>query len=135
MDIGAAITVAGETLRIVKGLKDLDHALDKAELKSAMADLYSNLADVRIALSDAQGELHQRNARIAELEAALENKATLKEVDGFMYAVDEQGNPKGLPFCAACLANGGKQVRPAHLHREFFKCPSCDALYNNLKSI
>ncbi len=116
----------------MKGLKDLDHALDKAELKSAMVDLHSNLADVKIALSDAQSELHQRDERIAELEAALENKATLKEVDGFMYAVDDQGTPKGLPFCPACLANGGKQVHPADIQRGTFLCPSCKAVYMNL---
>jgi len=135
MNISAAIAVAGETLKLVKALKDLDHDLDKAELKSAMADLYSNLADVKIALKDAETELHKRNERITELESSLESKAKLKEVDGYMYAVDENGAPKGLPFCPACLANNNKQIRPTFMKRDTYLCPSCQAPFFNLTKL
>lgn len=132
MDIGAAIAVAGETLKLVKGLKDLDHALDKAELKSAMADLYSNLADVKIALSDAQQEMRDKNDEIENLKALLDEKRSMVEVDGYTYQANEDGTPVGLPFCPACMLNG-KKIRPAHALADHYQCPVCKALYTGLK--
>ncbi|MCB1349284.1 MAG: hypothetical protein KDK11_11830 [Maritimibacter sp.] len=132
MDIAAGIAAASETLKLVKSLKDLDHALDKAEMKSAMADLYSNLADVRIALSDAQVELREKEDEIAELKALLDEKKSMVEVDGFTYQATEDGKPTGLPFCPACLLNG-KKIRPAYALADHYQCPVCEALYTGLK--
>lgn len=131
MDIMSALTTAGEAIKLVKHIKDLDHSLDKAEMKSAMADLHSNLADMKMALSDAQIELHEAGQQISELKAALVTKAALKEIGDYTYTCDESGQPKGLPVCTACLADAGKQIRLSSIDEDIglAQCPKCNMNY------
>lgn len=131
MDIASAITTATGTLKLVKGLRDLEHELDKSTLKGRMADLYGDLADLKVALSDAQTDLHQRDQKITDLEASLQSRAALKEVGDDTYTVDKTGTPRGLPICIACLATTGKQVRLARFHTNYktADCPACGATY------
>lgn len=133
MDIMSALATAGEAIKMVKHIKDLDHSLDKAEMKSAMAELHSNLADMKMALSDARIELHEAGQQISELKAALIAKAALKEVGDFSYACDHSGQPKGLPVCTACLADSGKQIRLSYIDETIAlaQCPKCSTNYFN----
>lgn len=134
MDISSALTVASKTLELVKGLRTLDHELDKAELKSAMADLYGDLSDIKMALADAQRELAIRDQKIKELEQRFKGSETLVEKNGFHFSTDESGKPRGLPFCPSCLARDGTQIRPADVTGNMFICPGCQAVYSNLEN-
>ena len=69
MDLGAGLTLLSQATVIVKDLRDIDKGFDVAALKAKMADLYSTLADVKIALSNAQIEIHERDKQIRQLEA------------------------------------------------------------------
>ena len=54
MDFGAALASAAQALKTAKQLREIDGEMDVAELKAKMADLYINVAEVRMALADAQ---------------------------------------------------------------------------------
>jgi hypothetical protein len=53
MDFAGAVASAAQALNVVKGLRDIDSAMNVVDLKAKMADLYGKLAEVRIALTDA----------------------------------------------------------------------------------
>ncbi|MGG7577359.1 hypothetical protein [Rhizobium sp. Nf11,1] len=67
MDIMGALALAGQSVKLVKDLRDLERGLDAASYKSKMADLYGNLADIKMALSDAKEALHEKEAEIKKL--------------------------------------------------------------------
>jgi hypothetical protein len=68
VDISAGLTLIGQAIGIVKDLREIDKGFDVAAIKAQMADLYSTLADVKIALSDARETIHERDRRIKDLE-------------------------------------------------------------------
>lgn len=75
MDISAALTVISQAIGLAKDLRDIDNNLDTATHKAKMAELYGSLADVKMALTDARSELHDKNAEIEKLHQTI---ATLK---------------------------------------------------------
>lgn len=76
MDIAAGLSAATTALTTVKQLTEIDKALSLGELKLKMATLYTELADVRMALSDAKEALASKDKRIAELEAGQPKRAS-----------------------------------------------------------
>jgi hypothetical protein len=68
VDISAGLTLIGQAIGMVRDLREIDKGFDTAAIKAQMADLYGTLADVKIALSDARGDIHERDRRIKELE-------------------------------------------------------------------
>lgn len=70
MDIASGIAAASSALGTLRQLAEIDKALSLGELKLKTASLYSDLADVKIALSDAREAMAAKDRRIAELEAA-----------------------------------------------------------------
>ena len=134
MDISGAIALAGETIKLVKGLKDIDHALDKSELKGNMVQLYSDLADVKMALLDAQSALREKDDQIGKLKGDLAFSAKLVDVKGFKFQADEHGKPYGTPFCPVCEQKSSTFVRvtPAPRNtgdRGSYNCPSCKSRF------
>ncbi|AMS42242.1 hypothetical protein [Aminobacter aminovorans] len=105
MDWAVAISAAAQAIGIVKDLREIDKGFDHGELKARMADLYINLADVRMALVDAQEEARAKDADIAKLKVNFQFRATLVEERGFKYERLENGEAKGLPFCPRCEQN------------------------------
>lgn len=76
MDIIGALTVASQSVKLAKDLKDLERELDAATYKAKMAELYSNLADIKMALTDATELLHEKDAEIKRLKAELTARKT-----------------------------------------------------------
>ena len=91
MDIAAAITTARAAFETLKALQDVDHAVDKATLKTRLADVMNNLADVRMALAEAKEEAAARDSEIARLRGAFEARDALIEHHGFKYRRREVG--------------------------------------------
>lgn len=105
MTIAEGLVTASATIGLVKSLKDLDHALDKSELKSQMIELQSSLADVKTALLDARSVAEDQDKEIQRLTELLARKAELLELDGFSYEMKD-GKANGMPFCPTCLHDG-----------------------------
>ena len=72
MDITAALTTLAQAISVVKGMRDIERGYDEAAYKAQAAELYSTLADVKMALTDAREELHAKERKIRALEEAIE---------------------------------------------------------------
>jgi DNA-directed RNA polymerase subunit M/transcription elongation factor TFIIS len=131
VDIAATLAVLGQAIGIAKDLREIDKGLDAGEFKARMAELYGSLADVKMALADAQEELRAKDKTIADLRANFEKRADLIEVYGYKYEKGSNGQPQGLPFCPRCEQNLGRYYRLAQIAgpRGQVKCPECKSDY------
>ncbi|MQV46514.1 hypothetical protein [Sinorhizobium medicae] len=134
VDIAAGLSIAAQAIGIVKDLREVDKGLDTGEYKARMAELYSALADVKMALADAQAEIRSKDALIEELKGNFQKNVDLVEHHGFKYEKFEDGSPKGIPFCPRCEQNFGRYYRLARAEgaRGAMKCPECKSDYRHV---
>jgi hypothetical protein len=130
MDFAGAMASAASALTIVKQLNDVDRSLGEGELKAKIASLYVSLADVKMALADAQQEIQAKDHEISELKKRTATAKPMIELNGFQYeAVD--GKASGLPFCPNCLLEN-IQIRPVK-SLSGHQCPKCKSHYSMLR--
>lgn len=72
MEISSAVTLLTQSIGIVKQLRDIDKSYDASLYKSQVAELYTNLADLKMALSDAREDLHEKDQEIVSLNKRIE---------------------------------------------------------------
>jgi hypothetical protein len=134
VDIAAGLSIAAQAIGIVKDLREVDKGLDTGEYKARMAELYSALADVKMALADAQEEIKAKDDLIEELRGNFQTRANLVEYHGFKYEKFDDGSPKGIPFCPRCEQNLGRYYRLARADgaRGDMKCPECKSDYKRI---
>ena len=72
MDIIGALATASQAVKLAKDLREIERDLDSAGYKAKMAELYGNLADIKMALSDAKVALHEKDGRILALKNEIE---------------------------------------------------------------
>ncbi|TRD22089.1 hypothetical protein FEV53_06915 [Palleronia caenipelagi] len=132
MDISGALSALTNTVTLVKAIKDLDHSLGKSELKAKMADLYSDLAEVKMAMVDAGNEIKRLEAEKAELLKRFSAKDELILHKGYHYRADpnDKSKPIGHAVCPLCLSEEGIQMT---LRDVGYKptCPRCNTTYED----
>ncbi|MBB5046150.1 chromosome segregation ATPase [Rhodopseudomonas rhenobacensis] len=67
VDFTVALASASQALTIVKQLREIDKGVSEGELKASMADLYGKVAELRMALTDAREEIHEKDRQIKSL--------------------------------------------------------------------
>lgn len=72
MDIVTALATLSQAIKIAKDLRDIEKDLDSAAYKAKMAELYNDLSDVKMALTDAREAIHEREQKIKILETKIE---------------------------------------------------------------
>jgi hypothetical protein len=130
VDIVAGLAAAGQALKIVKELNEVDRQLDQATLKLRIAELSGSLATAQIALADAQQALRGKDDEIATLRRNFQDARELVEYDGFWFRSGADGKPRGRPYCPKCYRRGVlsltvftlKEGRP-------YDCPECGGSY------
>jgi len=134
VDIATGISIAAQAIGIAKDLREIDRGLDAGEFKAKMAELYIALADVKMALADAQEEIKAKDQTIAALRASFQKQADIVEYRGFKYEKFEDGTPKGTPFCPRCEQNLGRFYRLSETQgpRGSFQCPECKSQYTHV---
>lgn len=132
VDIAAGLTIAAQAIGLVKDLREIDRGLDTGEYKAKMAELYSSLADVKMALADAQEALKTKDQDLDNLRASFATKETTVRKDGFSMLTFEDGSPKGDPFCPVCEQKEGKLFHIAHLPGNKNKCPNCHSEFGHV---
>jgi hypothetical protein len=128
--ISAGLSSVQTGISILKGIREADGALEKAELKLRLSDLAISLADAKVALSAAT--LH-----IAEIDAQLRNQSDLaststKAIDGLYVVLNNSDKAVDGPFCARCWDVDTRKVRTApdrQGERGMGFCPQCKNTY------
>lgn len=135
MDIPGALSSISTALTIVKQLNEIDARVDEATFKLKIAEITSSLADTKIRLVEAAEEISEKEAEIKSLKLAMSFKAeSTTRLKGFTYECNEDGTPKGAPFCPACESNG-TMLRLVHYISERgmpWKCAKCKSDYQNV---
>jgi hypothetical protein len=114
MDFMGAIATSTKAIEGLKLLMSLEKTFDEASFKLRIADITSNLADLKIALTEAKSEAADKDAEILRLKKefafAVENTIM---VHGFRYEKSSRGNAQGMPFCPRCEKVDGRLMNLA----------------------
>lgn len=128
MDLVAAFASVNASLDLAKALIGAQQAVDAATYKFQIADLTSNLATVKIALTDVQEEMAAKDRELDRLRAEFAKHGTLVEFGGFRFFADANGQPDGFAVCPRCETVDGrliqivrKQTQVGHVAN----CPEC----------
>lgn len=132
MDIATGLTALNSALGTIKQLQDIDKNFDKAELKLRMSTLYSDLADARIALSDARELLREKDAEISRLKERGDSRLPVVFYRGFNFGLGSDGRSIGRPFCPVCEKTKGLQMQLTRTRiGRADMCPHCQAVYQD----
>lgn len=131
MDFMLALSAANQALGLVKDLREIDRGLSQGELKAAMAEIYGNLADVKVALADARQEMQAKEDEIQRLKGALAFKEDLVRVGSHKYRKGPDGQPRGAPFCTVCEAKHHLFIPVSRgLTVNQVSCPNCKGYFD-----
>ena len=130
MELLGGLSAINAAIGIGKSVIHADNALDTATLKAKLADLMIELANAKIS----QVELIEKNTilskEISRINESNIEIALLKELEGYHYQPDEEGNVIGWPACPSCL---NKEKRVVILVQngdiQSAKCPRCTSVY------
>ncbi|MCY7345826.1 MAG: hypothetical protein LH614_06345 [Pyrinomonadaceae bacterium] len=125
----ATLAAIKHSIDVVKAVKDADYDLDKSILKEKIAVLVDSLLEAKIQAGETLDILEKKDKKIAELENILEFKSKLMRHQGKYYEFDENGNPKGDPFCSMCWDDEHKAIFLNHIRDNSFMCPKCKNIY------
>lgn len=134
MDIASGLTAATHALSIAKSIKDAEKALDAATLKARLAELISELADVKIAqvaLMEKVHDLQSENERLRNIGPEFDQ---LGEENGYFYRKEGNGLI-GWPACPSCFSIEKKVtylVQNGNI--EDAKCPHCKTEFTPVTS-
>lgn len=134
MDVAGTLSAITAAIGLAKELKDVDHQLDKADLKLKVAELTSALAEAKMGLVDVADQLRAKDEHIIALRERLQFKADkLIDRGSFRYFSDG-GDPVGPPVCPVCEAKGLflKLAQDRSTNGYPYKCPNCKANYGHV---
>ena len=128
MDFIGTIAIATKAIEGLKLLRGLEKTFDEASFKMQIADITSNLADLKTALVEAKSEAAEKDAEISRLknEFAFRAENTI-EWQGFRYEKSSDGKPQGMPFCTRCEKVDGRLIPIADTTSKASACPQCKA--------
>lgn len=118
-------------VELIKAAMAAGDALDRADLKFKLAEALNALADARISVADAKEELSRAYKELDELDAKLKLKDTTVRVYDAYYSVDEDGGPKGDPYCSRCWETEHTLIHLVRGERSepVNHCPACKQKY------
>jgi hypothetical protein len=129
IDWALALTSTSKAIETAKLLLEVGKAYDEATFKLTIANLTGDLANVKLALTDARAESREKDEEIAALRktfAFRQDHTTV--VRGFRYEMTNDGKPQGMPFCQRCDAVDGRLIPLAKTRsKDGFRaiCPQC----------
>jgi hypothetical protein len=132
MDIASGLSALSSALGALKGLAELDRTLDQAEFKLKIATIYTELADARMALSDARESIHQRDGEIARLKAKESSQLPVVSHNGYNFGIAADGRSIGRPFCPVCEKTNGLQIQLTPSIGGGDACPKCKANFRGI---
>ncbi|WP_221799814.1 hypothetical protein [Oceanobacter mangrovi] len=111
-------------------IREAGFVLEKAELKTLLAELTGAISEAKMELGIMQGHLQDKDAELKAMGELLHAKANLRR-RGDGYYKSRDGRLYGQPYCSYCWEGEQKQY---HLHNRILKkdvriCPHCKNEY------
>lgn len=133
MDFIGAIAAATKAYEGIKLLKDLEKNFDEASFKLRIAEITSNLADLKMALSEAKSEAAEKDAEISRLkkEFAFAAENTIM-VNGYRYERSSKGGAQGMPFCPRCEKVDARLINLTKVGISRAICPQCKSDFSGV---
>lgn len=132
IDFAALLSSTSAAIGVAKAVSEAKGAYDQADLKLQMAEILSTLADVKIALAEAQSEGKAKDDEISRLKEAFAFQGTVVEYYGWKFPATKHGEPYGTPFCPRCIEKDGRftVTRPTGNGYAAVSCPMCSTKYH-----
>lgn len=115
----SGVAALKHSLDITKFIFDSSGTLDKAILRSKLAELMDALSSVRV-------EMVLKDEKIAELTAQMKVKTELLYIKPFYYSGEDRHNP----FCAQCKDKNSTAVRLYEYNPGYWECKTCASKYS-----
>lgn len=115
----SGVAALKHSLDITKFIFDSSGTLDKAILKSKLAELMESLSTARV-------EMVAKDEKIAELTAQLKVKAELVYAKPFYYIGDDRHSP----YCAQCKDKNSVAIRLYEYSAGYWECKTCNSKYS-----
>lgn len=133
MDFMTGLAAVGKALEIVKSLREVEVKSNDAAFKLQVADLYTALADAKIALAEAKEQAGEQEREIKRLKDIQAKQMPTVSYNSYTFGIDENGKSIGRPFCPICEQECGHQIQ---LVRSLGPgrsdaCPRCKAIYTD----
>jgi hypothetical protein len=130
--IATALTTVKTAVEIVGLLRQGDLSLKDAEQKMKFADLVGLLADLKTQLADVKLLALEKDEKIKELETQLALKAKILWERPFYWAIND-GKRDG-PFCSQCQDCSRVLVRLQDLRTGYWMCTNCKNTFEDPKN-
>lgn len=132
-ELSAAATSLKLATDIAKGVKASIDALNDAEMKFKFAELYSTLAEAKIALADAESKVSEKDQEIDRLKRQYQRVEADTVVEGpHRFRKHADGKPLGRPFCPRCSEVDARLILLEKLDAAGgVFCPECKRSYRN----
>lgn len=130
IDILGALAVAKQVIDLSKELRNIDGKINESEFKYKISDLIDHVLEVRSALLDAQEREFSLKREITDLKEKAATRARMRDQNGLLYEVSEEGEKVGEPFCNLCFVKDEKLYRMRHHDAKpgthsYFRCDNC----------
>lgn len=133
MDLVTAFASVNASIDLAKALIGAQQVLDAAAYKFQIADLTSNLATVKIALTEVQEEMSAKDREIDRLRSEFAKHGNLVEAGGFRFFADADGHPEGFAVCPRCETVDGRLIQVVRKQSQvghLTTCPECRRDYD-----
>lgn len=124
MDLMTGLVTIGETLKIAKGLRNIDTKFDQTDLKLQIISLVDGIEDAQKAL---KVSIKREQELLNKIET-LENAGKFEDENGLLFKLDESGTRVGEPYCNYCYVMHEKRLRLRHNRGPYgfqYLCQKC----------
>lgn len=132
MDIAATLSGIGSAISALQSWRQGERAFEAAAFKAQLADVIGALTDAKLSLAEAKEQLAAKDAEIARLKQAADDRRELTQAEGgYLYLTSHTGAPTGFPVCPKCNDNDGRLTQLVQDGKvKSAKCPRCDTRYD-----
>lgn len=122
-----AVVFSGLTsaMSIVKNLKGFEKQFDEASFKLQRAELYSQLADVKVEMADLQQSLISKDDEIRTLKEKLKVRGKMVYTDPYYQQKNSKGELEGQ-YCKVCYDGEDLLMRLEIMSSNSWKCGKCN---------
>lgn len=126
IEIAAGIGIANGALSLIKEVSGAFEKKKPHEVREALSEIREKVLDLQSALQDAREREAQLREEIAALKQQADTERQLEDEKGLLYALDDDGQRTGEPYCNHCYVKESKLYRlDVHGYGRSHYCNNC----------